>query len=551
MSVQITGREYRLRSHLIVFGLAAFLPMTILAGFLLFRSAASERADLEARLLHVAENLSDDLDRELSNLITTLKTLATSPALQAGDLAAFHAQAKAAVAPIGGAIFLVEPESLQQVLNTLVPWGTPLPKTGDAKTVLRVRDTQQPQVSNYLVGVVSQKPSFDVDIPIMRDGTVQYVILLGLAPEYLLPILNAQTLGPEWISAVVDYNGIVLARTRNNADVAGKAYATFTEDLTIDRRGLVTSKTVEGEEVLRAGVRSQLSGWRAMCSVPIAIAEAPLRRSLQQWGAAAALALALTLAAAWWLERTMERPLSAASDAASALGRGDPIAPLQSSIAEANGIVAALKHASAELSSRADQQRVLMRELNHRVKNIISVVSALASRTLSEEHSLADARARLLQRLQSLARAHDLLIGANWGAAPLKALIAAELAPFAKRAVVSGPEVFVEAEKVQTFAMMLHELATNAAKHGALSTEQGTVAVSWSVEGSDTDQRFKLRWEEAGGPPVEPPTRKGFGTVLLQEALASDKITINASFEPQGLVYQLEGRVGDVGVRVE
>ena len=148
----------------------------------------------------------------------------------------------------------------------------------------------------------------------------------------------------------------------------------------------------------------------------------------------------------------------AASDAATALGRGDPIAPLHSSIAEANGIVAALKHASAELGSRADQQRVLMQELSHRVKNIISVVSALASRTLSEEHSLAEARTTLLQRLQSLARAHDLLIGANWGAAPLKALVAAELAPFAKRAVVSGPEVFVEADKVQTFAMMLHEL---------------------------------------------------------------------------------------------
>jgi two-component sensor histidine kinase len=440
---------------------------------------------------------------------------------------------------------------LQQVLNTLAPWGTPLPKTGDAKTVLRVRDTQQPQVSNYLVGVVSQKPSFDVDIPIIRDGTVQYVMMLGLAPEHLLPILHAQTLGPEWISAVVDRNGIVLARTRNNADVSGRAHSSFTEDLTVDRRGLVTSKALEGEEVLRAGVRSQLSGWRVMCSVPIAIAEAPLRRSLQQWGAAAALALALTLAAAWWLGRAMERPLSAASEAATALGRGDPIEPLQSSIAEANGIVAALKHASAQLSSRADQQRVLMQELSHRIKNIISVIRVLASRTLSEEHSIAEARATLLERLQSLARAHELLIGVNWGAAPLKALVAAELAPFAKRAVVSGPEVFIEAEKVQTFAMVLHELATNAAKHGALSTEQGTVAVTWSVEGSGTDQRFRLRWEEAGGPPVASPTRKGFGTVLLQDALASDKITINASFAPQGLVYQLEGRLADVGVQVE
>ena len=134
MSLQIIRREYPLRAHLVAFGLAAFLPMTILAGFLLVRSAAIERAELEARLLNVAENLAADLDRELSNLITTLNTLASAPALRTGDLAAFHAQASAAVSRLGGAIFLVDPDSLQQVLNTLVPWGTQLPRTGDAKS---------------------------------------------------------------------------------------------------------------------------------------------------------------------------------------------------------------------------------------------------------------------------------------------------------------------------------------------------------------------------------------------------------------------------------
>ena len=548
MSLQIIGREYRLRAHLIAFGLAAFLPMTILAGLLLVRSAAIERAELEARLLNVAENLAADLDRDLSNLITTLNTLARAPALRIGDLAAFHAQASAAVQGLGGAIFLVDPNSLQQVLNTLVPWGTPLPRTGDAKTVLRVRDTQQPQVSDYFVGVVSKQPTFNVDVPILQEGKLRYVLMLGLEPEHLLPILQAQILGPEWISVVVDRDGIVLARTRNHAEVAGKAHSTFAVDLTIDQRGLVTSKALEGEPVLRAGVRSQLSGWRVMCSVPVALAEAPLRRSLQQWSAAAALALAITLAAAWWLGRAMERPMRAASDAAAALGRGGPIAPLQSSIAEANSIVAALQNANSELTRRADQKHVLMQELSHRVKNIISVIQALASRTLSEERSIAEARVTLLERLQALARAHNILVVANWGAAPLKALVAAELAPFAKRAIVSGPEILVEAGRVQTFAMMLHELATNAAKHGALSVDQGSVSVTWSVEGSGSEQRFKLRWEEAGGPPVQPPAAKGFGTVLLQDALASEKITCIVRFDPGGLVYELEGKLHDVGL---
>jgi two-component sensor histidine kinase len=101
---------------------------------------------------------------------------------------------------------------------------------------------------------------------------------------------------------------------------------------------------------------------------------------------------------------------------------------------------------------------------------------------------------------------------------------------------------------VQTFAMMLHELATNAAKHGALSVDQGSVSVTWSLEGSGAERRFKLRWEEGGGPPVQTPAAKGFGTVLLQEALASEKITSHVRFDPGGLVYELEGKLRDVGL---
>jgi hypothetical protein len=161
---RLKGGAFSLRAHLIAFGIAVLVPVSILAILLLVRSATLEREQLEVRLLQVADTLADDVDRELSNLITLLTTLARSPALQSDNLAAFHAQAAAAVEGWGVGIFLVDPGTLKQVLNTLVPWGTPLPETGDPATVLRVVETQHPQVSDYFVGRVSGQSTFNVDI---------------------------------------------------------------------------------------------------------------------------------------------------------------------------------------------------------------------------------------------------------------------------------------------------------------------------------------------------------------------------------------------------
>jgi zinc transporter ZupT len=186
-------RPFSLRALLLALALVLILPISIVAGLLLARSAKLERAQLEGRLLQVADDLAADIDRDLSNRLTTLQTLASSPALQSNDLAAFHAQASAAVAG-WGSVFLVDPYSMQQVVNTLLPWGTLLPKTGDLNTVQRVSDTGEPQVSDYFVGVVSRTPTFNVDYPIFKDGKVRYVLLLGLGLHELTNILRRQRL---------------------------------------------------------------------------------------------------------------------------------------------------------------------------------------------------------------------------------------------------------------------------------------------------------------------------------------------------------------------
>jgi two-component sensor histidine kinase len=122
----------------------------------------------------------------------------------------------------------------------------------------------------------------------------------------------------------------------------------------------------------------------------------------------------------------------------------------------------------------------------------------------------------------------------------LRDLVAAELAPYAARAQIEGPQIIVQAGMVQTLAMLMHELATNAAKHGSLSRENGTVLVRWTVSGSGMEARFKFHWKEMGGPVVSAPSRKGFGSTLLEGAILADKtIRPRTAFDADGFVYEL------------
>lgn len=187
-----------------------------------------------------------------------------------------------------------------------------------------------------------------------------------------------------------------------------------------------------------------------------------------------------------------------------------------------------------------EQQKLLLGELSHRVKNVLAVVQSMATRTLTGKRTLSEAGEILIRRLHALSRAHDMLTTRNWRGAPLRAIVEGELAPFAGRTSVKGPELMIGPRMAQTLALVLHELATNATKHGALSNDDGQVSVVWSVLGSGENARFHFEWRETGGPPVKPPERKGFGTSLLNIAITGDADDVSPlRFEPEGVVYEI------------
>jgi PAS domain S-box-containing protein len=169
-----------------------------------------------------------------------------------------------------------------------------------------------------------------------------------------------------------------------------------------------------------------------------------------------------------------------------------------------------------------ENKNLLIGELDHRVKNVLSKVSVIVANTQDTSSSMADFVIALDGRIKSLARTHELLSERSWKGLSLAELVHQELAPYAtaSNTQIEGSDDILTAEAGQAFAMVLHELATNAAKYGALSRKDGHVSVRWShVRSGCAENLLSIHWEENGGPIVMPPTRTGYGTSVIRELI--------------------------------
>jgi two-component sensor histidine kinase len=178
-----------------------------------------------------------------------------------------------------------------------------------------------------------------------------------------------------------------------------------------------------------------------------------------------------------------------------------------------------------ELREAISDKELLISELNHRVKNTLATVQSIVSHTLRNAASPAQARSAVDSRLMALARVHDVLTREKWEAANLREIVAEAIEPYgtrgARRIQASGPAVRVPARVALALAMTFQELATNAVKYGALSNDAGEVKVSWELE-ADAPRQLQVRWQEIGGPSVAAPTRRGFGTRLIEGSMRRD-----------------------------
>jgi two-component system CheB/CheR fusion protein len=185
-------------------------------------------------------------------------------------------------------------------------------------------------------------------------------------------------------------------------------------------------------------------------------------------------------------------------------------------------------------------QRLLVDELNHRVKNMLAVVGSLAGQTLRRSQTLDEFSTSFMGRVRALTASYALLSDQSWLSVSLRQAITEEIKPYVTQdghnIVLQGPDVQLVPAGALALGMTIHELATNAAKYGSLSVPEGVVTVSWRLQPGGEGDELILDWVESNGPPVEAPTRHGFGATLIQRSFAHELSgSATLEFEPQGL----------------
>jgi PAS domain S-box-containing protein len=653
------------------FGAALVLPGLIFAAVLLWNYASSERGRYEEEALGTAQRIMAAIDRELVGIQAAAQALATSSSLLQGDFEAFQRQAQMTLhswsteKPDDYAA-VVRDVTGQQVVNTRLPWGTPLPKGANLPVDLEVIATRRPYIQDLFTGAAAGRPIISIRVPVLRNGEVTHVLSMAVEPRRIADILRAQGLPGPWVATVIDRADRVVARSRQHESLVGALAPDEFRQAVKDAEGLWEGRNLEGTEVLGAFARSGLSNWTAFVGVPADIVRAPLRRSLWTLLGSGAILVGLSFLLARGFGQRIATSVHGLAGLAQRVGRGEPVTAPSTGLKEIDQVGHALASASAELQQRetslrksearlratqenaavgiaevdrdgvfvsvnearcrltghtrdeliglhfghatdksiltqdlelfarqvsgeldsytthskfkrkdgrhgwarvtstavrdasgsflyavrvvediterqwADQrQKLLVDELNHRVKNTLATVQSLAWQSARAGVPPQVAQERFQARLLALSRTHNLLNETSWEGAFLHGVLEAELGPFLmeqSRVRLTGPAVYLPAKSAVVLGMALHELTTNAVKYGALSTASGLVQVSWSVDGPEEASVLTMDWREMGGPRIEGEPSPGFGSRLLRQTITQELAgQLALRFEPQGV----------------
>ncbi len=349
-------RKSRPLWHLLVmFGCAIVAPLLLFNVYAGFRVADAQLRQIRENLTIEADTLSANVDREIVGETERLQALAASLSLRQGDFAEFQRQAEAALGlPPSGNIVLID-RNMQQLVNTRVPFGNPLPKAVVSIPLERAFATGQPQVTGLFMVPIVDQFSAGIIVPVQIDGENRYVV--GRTPDQhaLAGLIAANELPTGWRAVVSDADHHIISQSEQEGLSIGKELP-LPQWRRARRVGVFAFTDSEGRESLEASATSGLTGWETAVWAPKALLEAPVRAQWRALGAMALLALVLLVALALWLGRIIARSVGQAAGAAIALGEGPT--PLSGTpVAEVNTLMAELREAAVKRQAAEDWRR--------------------------------------------------------------------------------------------------------------------------------------------------------------------------------------------------
>jgi two-component sensor histidine kinase len=387
--------------------------------------------------------------------------------------------------------------------------------------------------------------------PVRDDaGQPQGAVLAGVDLRWLADVVSRVALPDQAVLSVHDRDLVFLARVPAENGLIGRrpppqvaALAALADKGAMDAVGADGRVRVGAIKSVRLGQDSEPD-----LSVAFGLSRdaafAPIDAETR-WSLALLVVSGLLAAAAAWFggRKFIRDPVDSLLAAASHWARGDYKARvrLTDRSFEFGRLATAFEEMAEALGRRDAEQRLLINELNHRVKNTLATVQSMAAQTFRRVPD-PEARANFEARLLALAKTHDILTRESWESASILDIVSASIEPYVGDSAtahfrVHGPAMRLPPNIVLPLSMALHELCTNAVKYGALSARSGYVEITWETDASTV----QLKWVEAGGPPVRDPTRKGFGLRLLERTLAQQLGgVVNLRFALKGLRCEIE-----------
>jgi two-component sensor histidine kinase len=494
-----------LRLALLVAGTT--LPLIVFAAGIVFYNYEQDRQAAAQRVVDTVRSIRLVLDAEIQRMTGSLQMLSLTNALRDRDFAGFRRISQGFLDQYGeGGVVLVSDREGRQLFSSVSPDTSNLPPRNNREIVEKVFAAKKPQYSNLFVGAVKGQPIVTVEVPVIRDNEVGLVISFGPPIEIFQALIEKQRPNQDWTISILDGSGVNFARVPNPQETFGKR-ASPSLYAEMFRRPEATLQTVslEGVPLITTYARSSVTGWTVAAGIAESSLVGPLWRDLAITSVIGSVLLLIGLAFAVRMATT--------------IARGE------------------LLH------------NLLIEELNHRVKNTLAIMQAIAVQTFRSASP--DERGKFEGRLGALAEAHNLLSQEKWQGSELEEVISRVLQPYqlnsAERVRMRGPKVPLSPRLAVVLAMIVHEIATNAAKYGALSNETGTVTLDWEVFTERAGSKLRLIWTEAGGPPVIAPVRRGFGSRLIERS-ARDQLGGEAKvdFLPAGVVYTVTCSLEDV-----
>jgi signal transduction histidine kinase len=365
----------KLRSHLGTLVLAVLIPMIVFAVIVVALFGRQQRAAVQHGAVETARALLNATDERLHSSVKVLEALATSEHLEHADLRAFLAEARRLVGshPDWFNVVLLTPDG-QQILNTRRELGAVLPKSVEPASVNATIATRRPVIGDLVYGVLLEQYAFPVRVPVIRGGTLVYVLTAGVKPASLLEVLRRQRIPDDWVASIFDRRNTIAARTKSSEQFVGKQVSPeFVKLLQVSgAEGWAMTRTLEGVAVYTAFARSPVTGWGIGIGIPEASVNGPLYRSLLTLVAGGVALLVVALGLATIVGRRITAPIAALSTAAKTFGEGGALPDSRpAGVSEVEDV----RRAFAEAATLVERRAVEAEAANRAKDEFLAVLS--------------------------------------------------------------------------------------------------------------------------------------------------------------------------------